>query len=124
MTTTDTGPQTEAGQHYLDQPPGSLDEWERAILAIEAESAGVAGSLRGALAYLLAALDMDSHDPGKRRTVKEAREHAAEAFGATPPPVPTREHVTDADDPLACWCVPYRDSEYPEVIIHRKDDEA
>lgn len=31
------------------------------------------------------------------------------------------EHVTDADDPLSCWCHPYRDTEQPEVIIHRKE---
>lgn len=36
----------------------------------------------------------------------------------------TREHITDGDDPLACWCRPYRDSVEPEVIIHRKEGEA
>lgn len=35
-----------------------------------------------------------------------------------------REHVTDGDGPLACWCGPYRDTEEPEVIIHRKEGEA
>lgn len=30
------------------------------------------------------------------------------------------EHVTDAADPLACWCRPYRDSKAPSVIVHRK----
>ena len=34
------------------------------------------------------------------------------------------EHVTDEADPLACWCGPYRDSEEPEVIIHRKEGES
>jgi hypothetical protein len=34
------------------------------------------------------------------------------------------EHVTDADDPLACWCKPYRDTEEPLLIIHRKEGEA
>ncbi len=34
------------------------------------------------------------------------------------------EHVTDAGDPLACWCGPYRDIEEPMVIIHRKEGDA
>lgn len=35
-----------------------------------------------------------------------------------------REHLTDEADPLACWCQPYRDTEEPEVILHRKEAEA
>lgn len=31
------------------------------------------------------------------------------------------EHVTDAADPLSCWCGPYRDAAEPTVIIHRKE---
>jgi hypothetical protein len=42
---------------------------------------------------------------------------------ASPEPDPP-DHVTDEDDPLACWCDPYRDSEEPIVIIHRKQGEA
>ena len=37
------------------------------------------------------------------------------------------EHITESDttgDPLSCWCGPYRDSEEPEVIIHRKEGES
>lgn len=30
------------------------------------------------------------------------------------------QHVTDAADPLACWCDPYRDTKEPTVIIHRR----
>jgi hypothetical protein len=30
------------------------------------------------------------------------------------------EHVTDAADPFACWCEPYRDDKEPRVIVHRK----
>jgi hypothetical protein len=30
------------------------------------------------------------------------------------------KHITDAKDPLACWCHPYRDTEQPEIIVHRK----
>lgn len=38
-------PTTEAGRRYANQPPGSLDEWRIAILAIEAEArAGVAST--------------------------------------------------------------------------------
>jgi len=33
-------------------------------------------------------------------------------------------HVTDADDPLSCWCEPYRDNVEPMIIIHRKEGEA
>jgi len=35
-----------------------------------------------------------------------------------------RGHITDSDDPLACWCGPYRDTEKPEVVIHRREGAA
>lgn len=51
-------------------------------------------------------------------------DEARHALAAWPAPTSPREHVTDATDPLACWCGPYRDPEVPEVIIHRKEGEA
>jgi hypothetical protein len=39
-TTEERTPRTEAGRRFATQPPGSLDEWSTAILAIEREAAG------------------------------------------------------------------------------------
>jgi hypothetical protein len=60
---------------------------------------------------------------GYEAAKKEEPHSMFRAALASPEPDPP-DHVTDEDDPLACWCDPYRDSEEPIVIIHRKQGEA